>query len=596
MTGPRLPFEKWYSLFVAFPLNSAAASRAKMTRPPVAFRRRLIRPTAEYMYVRTPDQHWILWDVATPVTLGFPATRLLWYREQHEVSDRVRACNRLASQSLDPATADDRSRWREQLSLHGSDGRDAAPQADAPESARAVGAASREPPRILRRRPRAGARRRGSRHRNKGPKRRSDRKDGNQTCEDAGAPKGSWIGRDVRRRCEERSRHLHGQGRSGRRTRSGDECRFGDPFSQLEPQFSSDDCPIPSCLEDHRRTLRSRSPAEALAASEETTAFFLIRFVATDVFDYHLPSRCRLRVHLRAHGVAEARPGPFEATLRRLGKEHEARHLEALAASTDVADLSAIPDRRERERETRRLLSEGAPAISQGRLGAVVDLDGEECEIVGEPDFLIRTAVGHLIRDSKLARTIDGDRHPEIRLQLQLYGFLYERLLGRPPAALQVHAGSGELVPVAYDGGGAALGCLRFLHSLRAAATEPYEPVGWSKCGGCGFRERCWTRAQESQDVALLSTVNQGLARELAARGVRSVDQLLSSFDEGSLAVVRYGDGRRRRLVGGSAGPILRSARVLSSSKEESIARADLPDPQDCVLFDLEACPLTSMT
>jgi hypothetical protein len=39
-----------------------------------------------------------------------------------------------------------------------------------------------------------------------------------------------------------------------------------------------------------------------------------------------------------------------------------------------VADLSAIPDRRERERETLRLLSEGAPAISQGRLSAVVDL------------------------------------------------------------------------------------------------------------------------------------------------------------------------------------------------------------------------------
>jgi hypothetical protein len=93
--------------------------------------------------------------------------------------------------------------------------------------------------------------------------------------------------------------------------------------------------------------------------------------------------------------------------------------------------------------------------------------------------------------------------------------------------------------------------------------------------------------------VALLSTVSQGLARELAARGVRSVDELLSSFDEGSLAVVRYGDGRRRRRVGGSAGPILRSARVLSRGKEELIlmARADLPDPEDCVLFDLEGMP-----
>jgi hypothetical protein len=58
----------------------------------------------------------------------------------------------------------------------------------------------------------------------------------------------------------------------------------------------------------------------------------LIRFAATDVFDYHRPSRCRLRVYLRAHGVQEERPDPFEETLRRLGKEHEARDLEALAA------------------------------------------------------------------------------------------------------------------------------------------------------------------------------------------------------------------------------------------------------------------------
>ncbi len=62
-----------------------------------------------------------------------------------------------------------------------------------------------------------------------------------------------------------------------------------------------------------------------------------MRFVATDVFDYNRPSKCRLRVYLRADRAEEARPGPFEETLRGLGKEHEARHLEALAASTGRA-------------------------------------------------------------------------------------------------------------------------------------------------------------------------------------------------------------------------------------------------------------------
>jgi predicted RecB family nuclease len=317
-----------------------------------------------------------------------------------------------------------------------------------------------------------------------------------------------------------------------------------------------------------------------------------MRFVATDVFDYHRPSKCGLRVYLRAQGAAEAPPGPFEETLRRLGRLHEAQDLAALTATADVIDLARVDDRRERERETLRLLSEGAEAIYQGRLRALVEVDGEACEIVGEPDFLIRTAAGHRIRDSKLARRIEGPHHPEIRLQLQLYGFLYERLLGRPPAALEVHSGSGDLVTVAYDGGGAALGYLRFLRSLRAAATEPYEPVGWSKCGGCGFQERCWTRAEESRDVALILTVSQGLARELASRGTRTLGDLLSRFDESSLAAIEYRDGRGRRSVGGgSAREILRSARVLSTGKEEIFAPPGLPNPEDCVLFDVEGMP-----
>jgi hypothetical protein len=147
-------------------------------------------------------------------------------------------------------------------------------------------------------------------------------------------------------------------------------------------------------------------------------------------------------------------PRPVRGDAPTAGKGARGRHLRALAASTGVADLSAIPDRRERERETLRLLSEGYPAIYQGRLSAVVDLDGEECEIVGEPDFLIRTAAGHVIRDSKLARTIDGDRHPEIRLQLELWGFLDERLLERPPAPSRCTPAAASWS--AYDGGGAA--------------------------------------------------------------------------------------------------------------------------------------------
>src|SRR5439155_21561150 len=57
---------------------------------------------------------------------------------------------------------------------------------------------------------------------------------------------------------------------------------------------------------------------------EETT---LPRLVATDFWGYLRPSRCPLRVWLRAQGVEEIPPGPFAEVLMRLGNEHERRHL-----------------------------------------------------------------------------------------------------------------------------------------------------------------------------------------------------------------------------------------------------------------------------
>jgi hypothetical protein len=113
------------------------------------------------------------------------------------------------------------------------------------------------------------------------------------SCEDAGAPKRRRVGRDLCRRCEEGSRHLHGQGGSGRRARSGDQRRSGNAFTRLEPPVFSDDCPIPSCLEGQGRRLRRGSPAAALAASKETTVFFLRRAAGDNTDRAAAPSRIR---------------------------------------------------------------------------------------------------------------------------------------------------------------------------------------------------------------------------------------------------------------------------------------------------------------
>jgi predicted RecB family nuclease len=201
-----------------------------------------------------------------------------------------------------------------------------------------------------------------------------------------------------------------------------------------------------------------------------------MRFRATNSYDFFRPSKCARRVALRYRGVPEAERSEFEELLIRLGQRHEKAHLGTLP---DVVDLSA-PDDEARERDTLAAIRAGAPAIYQARFRGAIDIDGEKCELVGEPDFLIRDGDGYRIRDSKLARRIDGDHHPEIALQLQLYGWLYERVVGVPPAGLEVHTGSGEIVVVPYDGNKAALDFLRNLCRMRLVPEDTYEPVGWS--------------------------------------------------------------------------------------------------------------------
>ena len=218
-----------------------------------------------------------------------------------------------------------------------------------------------------------------------------------------------------------------------------------------------------------------------------------MRFKATDVFDYYKPSPCARRVSYIARGIEqEQRDDPFMDLLVRLGHEHEARHL---AAFPGILDLSIFQDRPdERERRTLTAIAKGAPAIYQARFWQTVVLDGNPVELIGEPDFLIRSgAGGYRVRDSKLARAVLEKRHAGIPLQLQIYGYLYELATGSPPACLEIHTGGGGIVPVPYDGAAAVLETLRGHVRMRAAEPGIYEPVGWTKCGGCGYETRCRT-------------------------------------------------------------------------------------------------------
>lgn len=312
-----------------------------------------------------------------------------------------------------------------------------------------------------------------------------------------------------------------------------------------------------------------------------------MRMTASDFVSYHRPTRCDLRVFLRHQREEEVAPGPYDEVLRRLGLRHEKNHLATLGAFADVSDGSL----HEQVKKTADAIAKKVPILYQPAFLANTVLGGTELEIVGVPDFLILDGDGYLIRDSKMARRIDEDNHPEILLQVQLYGWLFEKSCGAAPKGLQVHSGTGEIVAVHYGSGKSALQELERLLDLKRLAAEPYEPVGWSKCLGCGFTDRCWLQAEKSADVALVYCVDQNLARTLHSQGIRTRKELLANFDADSLSELKRPYGNREQRVGKAAERILKFADAMEKNREIVLAVPAIPAHKNYVMFDLEGMP-----
>jgi predicted RecB family nuclease len=314
---------------------------------------------------------------------------------------------------------------------------------------------------------------------------------------------------------------------------------------------------------------------------------FSMRLIATDIITQHRPHPCDLRVWLRHQREPQREPTEFEQVLYRLGDRHEREHLAMLGRCLDLSQLSE----EERIRKTSQAIAEKVPVVYQAAFRIVHTFGGTEAEIVGIPDFLILDDDDYVIRDAKMARRIDEENHPEILLQLQLYGWLLEQSSGVAPKALQVFNGMKEIIPVPYDGGTAALTALDRLLTIKRLTGEPYEPVGWSKCGPCGYDDRCWNRAEAAGDVAMVPDIDQSLARTLDGMGVRTCGDLLNRFDFVSLSELKrpIGDGERR--VGKRAERILLFADAMEKREEKLIAAPAIPQLANYAMFDLEGMP-----
>jgi len=312
-----------------------------------------------------------------------------------------------------------------------------------------------------------------------------------------------------------------------------------------------------------------------------------MRLTASDFASCYRPTRCDLRVFLRHQREQEAEPGAYELVLRRLGLRHERDHLATIGTFADVRASSLD----EHVKRTKDAIEGKVSALYQPAFLVVQRICGTDVEIIGVPDFLILDGNGYLIRDSKMALRIDEENHPEILLQVQLYGWLYEKSCDAAPKGLQVHAGTGEITSIPYDGGATALRELERLLTLKQLSTEPYEPVGWTKCLGCGFTDRCWSKAEKNGDVALVYGVDQSLARTLYSQGVRTRRDLLTRFEVANLSEVKRPYGNREQRVGKAAERILRFADAMEKNQETVLAAPAIPPSKNYVMFDLEGMP-----
>ena len=172
-----------------------------------------------------------------------------------------------------------------------------------------------------------------------------------------------------------------------------------------------------------------------------------------------------------------------------------------------------------------------------------------------------------------------------------LYGWLFRESFGAPAAALEVALGDGSVIELPDDGGAEALRQLAEIQGFRSLAEEPYEPVGLGKCGGCGYRDRCWGSAMERKDVATLTGVDQGMARALRGEGVETVEQLLERFDASTLSDFKRPAGKGMRRVGTAATAILARAEARLTGNVLPLAPFGVKDSPNYVVFDIEGLP-----
>ena len=175
----------------------------------------------------------------------------------------------------------------------------------------------------------------------------------------------------------------------------------------------------------------------------------VVKFSSSDFHQIYKPSYCELRYWLLNVEKAEKKKVcAFDQLIMKLGVRHEKTQLDLIDHYVDLSNGTMA----ERSRITNEQLKLSNVILYQPVLNANIEIGGEDCNLVGIPDFIIIENNKTIIRDVKLAKRITEKDHPEILFQLQLYGLIFSLITSKPINGLQVLAGNNKIFEVVNSG------------------------------------------------------------------------------------------------------------------------------------------------
>jgi len=317
----------------------------------------------------------------------------------------------------------------------------------------------------------------------------------------------------------------------------------------------------------------------------------MITISATDFHTYYKPSRCQRRVHLIHHPPPQADTeavSHYYAHAQETDYHVERYYFKRLNQPLDLSQLEA----KARKKATLQAILRQEPVIYKPLLVYTWKHKGQRYHLEATPDFLIWSDGGYIMRHCRMAKKINRDNHPDIFWISHFHAWIYERLFGEWPLALEVGHSTGSMTELPLPDVAKLEQMLDQLISWRESEEMPYHPVSWTKCQSCHFRDYCWNLAEESEDISLVPNLESALILALRQSGVTTVSGLLETHSVESLAAYEWNESLTTRKIGHKkAQAMLHMAQALLTQQPILTQQPPLPDTRHWLMFDVEGVP-----